>query len=115
MLHLLAVCSLLVVAFNILKLLYPMERVYWLLASFPAIIFAVAITDDSVRGIQQINHRLFHIAYDSSYVLLLLGIILILRALLRRELMITVIAATSVAAIPLCYLLIMQSFVLNFR
>ena len=52
-------------------------------------------------GIQQFNHQLLHVAYDSSYALSLLGICLILRAVIKRKRMITVFVATPLAGIPL--------------
>ena len=61
-----------------------------------------------LRGIQQLNHQLLHVAYDSSYVRLLLGLILLLRAVLRRQLILLVAAATVIAGIPLGYIFITQ-------
>lgn len=85
-----------------------MEIVYSLLASFPIIIFLIAIAHEFVNGIQQINHQLLHVAYDSSYALLLLGISVVLRGVIKRKPVILVIAATCVAAIPLGYIWITQ-------
>jgi hypothetical protein len=83
--HLLPVVLLIVVAFGVLARRYPIEKAYWSLVSFPTLIFLMAMLDESLRGIQQLNHQLLHVAYDSSYTLLLLGLILLLRAVLRRK------------------------------
>ena len=95
-------------AFGVLTRRYPVEKAYWLLVSFPTIVFLVGMADESLRGIQQLNHQLLHVAYDSSYTLLLLGIILLLRAVLRRKLIILVAAGTVIAGIPLAHIFITQ-------
>ena len=106
--HLLLVCCLIVITFGVLTRLYSLEKAYWLLVSFPTLFFLVGMADESLRGIQQLNHRLLHVAYDSSYVLLLLGILLLLRAVLRRKLIILVAAGTVIAGIPLAHIFITQ-------
>ena len=102
------VCCLIVVAFGVLSRRYPVEKAYWLLVALPTIIFLVAMADESWRGIQQLNHQLLHVAYDSSYALLLLGIILLLRAILKRRLIVLVAAGTLIAGIPLGHIFITQ-------
>ena len=51
---------------------------------------------------------MLHVAYDSSYALSLLGICLILRAVLKRNRRMLVLAATLIAAIPLGHIFITQ-------
>jgi len=106
--HLLLTCCLLVIAFGVLIRRHTIEVVYWSLASFPALTFIVGITDQYLRGIQQFNHQLLHVAYDSSYLLLLLGIILVLRAILKRRLILLIAAGTCIAGIPLGYIFLTQ-------
>jgi hypothetical protein len=106
MYHLLLTCCLIVITLGVLTRRYRVESTYSLLAVFPALIFVVGMADEYFRGIQQINHRLLHVAYDSSYELLLFGIILVLRAILKRELIILMVAVTSMAGIPLGYIFI---------
>src|SRR5690349_6335879 len=108
MYHLVPVTCLVLLAFGVLVLRYPVERAYVLVAGFPVCTFLIAIAHESVRGIQQFNHQLLHVAYDSSYVLSLLGICLILRAVINRKRKIFVLAATLVAAIPLGYIFTTQ-------
>ena len=55
------------------------------------------------------NHQVLHLAYDSSYLLLLVGIILVLRATLKRKLRILLVAGTCVAGMPLGYIFITDS------
>lgn len=81
--HLILVCCLIVITFGVLTRRYSVEKAYWLIVSFPTLILLVGMADESLRGIQQLNHQLLHVAYDSSYALLLLGIILLLRAVLN--------------------------------
>lgn len=104
MYHLVPVTCLVWFAFGVLVLRYRVETAFILLAGFPALTFLIAVAHEFFRGIQQFNHQLLHVAYDSSYALSLLGICLILRAVIRRKRMIHVLAATLIAAIPLGYI-----------
>jgi len=104
--HLVLVACLVAVAFGVLVLRHPLEIAYVLLAWFPGGTFLIAMAHELVRGIQQFNHQLLHVAYDSSYALSLLGICLVLRAILKRKRMIGVFAATSIAGIPLAYIIV---------
>ena len=108
MYHLVPVTCLVLLAFGVLVLRQRVEVAYMLLAGFPAVTFIIAIAHEFVRGIQQFNHQLLHVAYDSSYALSLLGICLILRAVIRRKRMIHVLVATLIAAIPLGYIFTAQ-------
>jgi hypothetical protein len=108
MYHLVPVTCLVLLAFGVLVLRYRVEVAYILLAGVPACTFLIAIAHEFVRGIQQLNHQLLHVAYDSSYALSLLGICLILRAVIKRTRMIHVLAATLIAAIPIGYIFTTQ-------
>lgn len=108
MYHLVLVTCLVAIAFGFLVLRHEVERAYVLVAWFPGVAFLIAIVHESVRGIEQFNHQLLHVAYDSSYALLLLGICLILRAVIKRKRMIVVLAATAIAGVPLAYIFITQ-------
>jgi hypothetical protein len=106
MVHLLVVSFLILSAFVILLLRHPVEIAFVLLAWFPTVTFLIAIVHEFVRGIQQFNHQLLHVAYDSSYALLLLGICIVLRGVIKRKRNYLVVAATIVAGIPLEYIFI---------
>ena len=106
--HLLPVCGLIAITFGVLTRRYSVEKAYLLLISWPTLIFLVAMADESLRGIQQLNHQVLHVAYDGSYALLLLGILLLLRAVLRRKFIVLVAAGTVIAAIPLGHIFITQ-------
>ena len=108
MYHLVPVTCLVLLAFGVLVVRYRVEVAYILLAGVPAITFIIAIAHEFVSGIQRFNHQLLHVAYDSSYVLSLLGICLILRAVVKRKRLIHVLAATLIAAIPLGYIFTTQ-------
>lgn len=105
---LIVVCCLIGVVFGLLTRRYPVEKAYWSLVSFPALILLVALLDELLRGIQRLNHQLLHVAYDSSYALLLLGLILLLRAVLRRKPVILVVTGTLIAAVPLAHIYVTQ-------
>src|SRR5262245_14914479 len=109
MYHLVLITCLLAVAFGVLLRRNVVEMAYALLAWFPAVTFLIAIAHEFVRGIQQFNHQLLHVAYDSSYVLSLLGICLILSAVIKRKRIILICAATLIAAIPLGYIFAAQA------
>lgn len=108
MYHLVPIACFVVVAFGVLVLRHRVEVAYTLLAWFPAFIFLIAIAHELVRGIHQFNHQLLHVAYDSSYALSLLGICLILRAAIKHNRRILVLAATVLAAIPLAHIFTTQ-------
>ena len=110
MYHLVLITCLVVVAFVILVFRHSVEIAYVLLAGFPTVSFVIAIVHECARGIQQFNHQLLHVAYDSSYALLLLGICLTLRAILRRKRMTLVLAATFIAGMPLIHVFTFQSY-----
>lgn len=109
MFHLLLTGCLIAVTGGMLIRRYPIERVYWLLVPVPTLIFLVCIVDEYFRGIQQFNHQVLHLAYDSSYLLLLVGLFLVLRAILKRKLRVLLVAGTCIAAIPLSYIFITHS------
>ena len=106
--HLIPVTCLVVVAFGVLVFRFRVEVAYALLAGVPLVTFLTAIAHEFLRGIQQFNHQLLHVAYDSSYALSVLGICLILRAVIKRKRMILVLPATLIAAIPLGYIFTTQ-------
>lgn len=108
MYHLVPSTCLVLLAFAVLVRQYCVQRAFILLAGFPTLTFIVAITHEFVRGMRQFNHQLLHVAYDSSYALLLVGLCLILRAVIKRKRMIHVLVATLVAAIPLGYIFTTQ-------
>lgn len=107
--HLLLTFCLIAIILAVLTRRYPIEKAYCLLAAFPTLIFITGITDEYLRGIGQINHQILHVAYDSSYLLSLLGIILLLRAVLKRKAKFPIVAATCIAGIPLAHILITHS------
>lgn len=106
MYHLLPACTLVLISLGVLSYRYTVEKAYLLLASMPTIVFLVGMADEFFRGIRQLNHQLLHVAYDTSYALLLLGIILTLRAVIKRRLIMRVAAGTCIAGIPLGYLFV---------
>ena len=107
MYHLFLVACLVAFAFGVLLMRHAVETAFTLLAWFPTVTFLIATGHEFVRGIQQFNHQLLHVAYDSSYALTLLGIALVLRAVIIRTRMIVVLIATFIAGIPLAYIFIM--------
>ena len=109
MFHLFLTGCLVAITIGTLIRRYPIERVYWLLAPFPTLVFLVGIVDEYFRGIQKFNHQTLHLAYDSSYLLLLVGIILVLRAILKRKLRVLLLIGTCIAGLPLSYIFITHS------
>src|SRR5215217_2607123 len=101
MYHLVLITCLVAFAFGVLVLRHPVEVAYTLLAWFPVFTFLIAIAHEFVRGIQQFNHQLLHVAYDSSYALSLLGISLFLRAAIKHKSIKVVLPAIFTAGIPL--------------
>ena len=108
MYHLLFTCCLIAITLGMLTRQYRVETVYSLLVPIPTLLFFVGMIDEYFRNIQQFNHQLLHVAYDSSYALLLVGIILVLRSVLKRTRRILVVAGTCIAGIPLGHLYLTQ-------
>jgi hypothetical protein len=108
MYHLLLTGCLIVITFGVLVRRYRVEAVYCLIVPFPTLIFLMGMVHEHFRGIQKFNHQVLHLAYDSSYVLLLVGLIIILRAILKRKLTILIVAGTCIAGIPIGYIFITQ-------
>lgn len=108
MYHLLLVSCLVAIAFGVLVLRHPAEIAYILLAWFPVVIFLIAFGHEVLYGIRQFNHQLSHVAYDSSYALLLLGICVILRGVTKRKRIFIVLAATFISGMPLGFIFITQ-------
>jgi hypothetical protein len=109
MYHLVLVTCLVGFAFVVLVRRHTVEIAYTLLAWFPTVAFLIAVAHEFVRGIQQSNHQLLHVAYDTSYALSLLGICLVLRAVIKRKRMIVVLVTTLIAGIPLAYIFTVSS------
>ena len=108
MYHLLLTFCLVAIVFAALTRRNPIETAYWLLAGFPMLMFIVGMFDEYCRGIQQFNHQVLHLSYDGSYLLLLVGIILVVRAVRKRKVRIGIVAGTCFAGIPLAYIFITQ-------
>ena len=106
MYHLLLTSLLIVITFGVVIRRYSVEVAFSLLVSLPVPVFVVGITDEYFRGIRQFNHQLLHVAYDSSYALSLLGIILVLRAILQRKRILLVLGGTCITGIPLAHIFI---------
>jgi hypothetical protein len=108
MYHLLLVSCLVAIAFGVLALRHAIEIAYILLAWFPTLIFLIAFGHEVLYGIKQFNHQLLHVAYDSSYALLLLGICVILRGVIKRKRIFVALGATFIAGMPLGFIFLTQ-------
>lgn len=108
MYHLLLVSCVVAIAFGVLVLRHPVETAFLLLAWFPTVIFLIAFGHEVLYGIKQFNHQLLHVAYDSSYALLLLGVCVILRGVIKRKRMYLVLAATFISGMPLGFIFLTQ-------
>jgi len=108
MYHLFLVSCLVAIAFGVLVLRHPVEIAFLLLAWFPTVIFLIAFGHEVLYGIRQFNHQLLHVAYDSSYALLLVGICVILRGVIKRKRIYVVLAATLIAGMPLGFIFLTQ-------
>src|SRR5689334_383162 len=106
--HLIPVTCFVAFAFGVLLFRHHTEVAFSLLAGFPLVTFVIAFVHEYVRGIHQFNHQLLHVAYDSSYLLSLLGLCLILRAVVKRKRRVLALTATLLAAIPIAYIFTTQ-------
>lgn len=102
--HLIPIVCLIILTFCLLAKRYSFEIGYLSLCGLPIAAFGLA----RVIGFRQFEHRLLHIAYDSSYILVMIGLALILQAVIRKRRVLFLLIATCFAGIPLTHILIMQ-------
>ena len=106
--HLLASFLLVAIPFALLAKCYTAEKGYYLCSWVPAGLFLLAFINDTLSGFGRIEHVLFHLAYDTSYLLTLLGLLLILRGVIKKRRVWFVVLATLVASVPIIQILIAQ-------
>jgi hypothetical protein len=106
MYHFLPVFGFGVLSFWLLVRRMPLENAFYLVSWFPVAVFLVGFVDEFIRGIRQVNHQLLHVAYDASYLLTLLGIVLILRTVILKRVGLLIIATTFLAGLPLGHILL---------
>jgi hypothetical protein len=81
-------------------------RAYWALAGAPTILLLLALVFERWLGYGLVPHALFHFAYDTSYVLTLIGLLLCLYLVFKGRRPIGLMLALLLTVIPLLYLLL---------
>jgi len=97
---------LLLSALLILTLFVFGVRKYEFLSVMPLGLFLLAFAVESGAGFGQTSHALFHFAYDTSYILTVLGLLFLVRSILKKRRIAVVCSAVCLAAVPLAQLLL---------
>jgi hypothetical protein len=99
--HLFLSCLSLISLFIILAGFQGPEKAYVLLAGLPIACEGVAWFCEKRFGFDTVAHSLWHLSFDASYLLLMLGIVLILRAFLAKQRKVILVGATVFAGVPI--------------
>lgn len=78
---------------------------FYRLCFVPLLLLVLAFGADKSIGYGFTAHALFHFAYDTSYVLTLTGLILVLHSVFKRRRAVELALAVIVAVVPLLHLL----------
>src|SRR5262245_39521727 len=102
--HLIPVFCLLALTFGLLARRYSLEIGYLSLSCLPPAFFLITPFLNTRTNFDQITHRVLHIAYDSSYILVLFGLLLVLQATFRKQRKRFFLITTFLAGLPLAHI-----------
>jgi hypothetical protein len=102
--------SLIIIAaiLSVLAWFYGLERGYLLSSCIPLMLWLIGVAYQYFIGFTRLADVVFHLAYDMSYFLVLAGLVLLLRAVIRRQGRLIAIGATCLASIPLIEVVIQR-------
>lgn len=103
--HLVPTLFLLMFVLVYLALRYSVDAAFILTSPFPSAAYLIGCVHEIIVGSGPFNHRVLHIAYDSSYILVLFGLIILLRSIVRGNFTMYFVFATALASFPLARLL----------
>jgi hypothetical protein len=111
--HLIPTIVLVPLIFAWLAKMIGARRAYWTLCGAPYCFFLLALLAESWFGYGIVEHGLFHLSYDTSYILTLIGLLLSLYVVFkdgRRDCLgrrpIELMSAIVLAVVPLLHLLL---------
>ena len=104
--HLVPAAIFLAIAFFLLVRRFQITSAYFTLSWIPLVLMVVAVGDEHLYGFGWFTHVMFHLAYDTSYFLTLLGIVLVLNFILRRKSIAPVLLPIVISVTPLAYLIL---------
>lgn len=93
---------------SVLAGFYGLERGYLLSSCIPLMLWLIAVAYQYFIGFTMSAHVVFHLAYDMSYILVLAGIVLVLRAVIRKQPIRIALIATCVSGVPLAEIMTSQ-------
>ncbi len=102
--HFIPTLFLMIFALVYLAFRYSIDAAFIFTSPFPSAAYLIAYLHEIMVGLGPFNERVLHIAYDSSYILVLVGLLIALRALLTGGNFIYIAIATGLAAFPLSFL-----------
>lgn len=108
MLHILLSFLLIAIALIISVRQNGTQRGYLILAWVPLALLLIAAGCESAFGFKRFAEVIYHFAYDTSYILSLAGIMLLLTSVLRRTPKKMLLIGIVISAIPIFALLLSQ-------
>ena len=108
MLHILLSFLLIALALIISVRQHGAQRGYLILAWVPLALLLIAASYESAFGFKRFAEVIYHFAYDTSYILSLAGIMLLLTSVLRRTPKKMLFIGIVISAIPIFALLLSQ-------
>jgi hypothetical protein len=92
----------------VLAWFHGLERGYLLSSWIPLMLWLISVAYEYFIGFTMLAHVGFHLAYDMSYFLVLAGIVLVLRAVIRKQPIRIALIATCVSSLPLAEIMTSQ-------
>ena len=103
--HLVPTAALLAITFLLLAKRLLVNKAYCSVSCVPIVFFLGANAIEQWYGFGWLTHVMFHLAYDTSYLLTLLGIVLVLISILHRDSVRPVLLAIFISTVPVMYLI----------
>ena len=82
------------------------KLVFYQLCALPLVLYLIAFATEKAFGYGLAAHALFHFSYDTSYILTLVGLLLVLYFVFKKERPIGLILAIPLSVAPLIQLLL---------
>jgi hypothetical protein len=82
------------------------ERGYLVLSPVPLALLLIAKLHELAFGFSRFAEVIYHFAYDTSYILMMVGIVLLLRAIIKKGPEKALVLGAGISAIPVVALII---------
>jgi len=106
--HLIVSLIILALMLIILSRFYDADRSHIIVSWMPVTLALAAWIYEKSIDSQRVPHAIWHLSFDFSYILTLIGIVLILRAFVQKRGMLIVSFATCLAGLPIVALTLLH-------